>query len=315
MIIRNKNLQNSLRCLQHPATLLSISILVINDHVLKVLFPSWITGKLSDFAGLFFFPFILSIILSITLSKFRISKRILGIISFGLVVIWFSLIKTFPWVNTLTTDISSFLLGYRTLFIVDPTDLIALLSTIPAYLIWKQPTQNKPKYTAYISFFFASLAVIATSPPYPTVYEVTNLEYDQDGIVYAAGIEDWKDMYYPVGISMDWGLTWEDTDAIYNIEQKSLPIKHCGQINHQICYQITSFGRLKEVTPENELVTVESVKTRAFDMVIFNWDDNEVVIVAVGEYGIFRRELPNGKWINIPVLSADTPISTSYPSK
>jgi hypothetical protein len=315
MIKDNLNLQNSLRCLQHPSTLLSITILLLNDHVLKVLYPSWITGKLSDFAGLFFFPILLSAILGIILSKFSITKKTLGIISFGFVIIWFSSVKIIPLINTFTTDLASILLGYRTRFILDPTDLVALLSTIPAYFIWKQPILHKPTYTAYLAFFIASAAVIATSPPYPTVYEVTNLEYDQEGIVYAAGIEDWKETYYPVGISRDGGLTWEDSDTIFNIEQKSLPIKHCSQIHHEICYQITRWGRLKEVTPDHELVTVESVKTRAFDMVIFNWDDQEVVIVAVGEYGIFRRELPDGKWINIPVLAAKTPISSSYPSK
>lgn len=309
MTINNKNLQNSLRCLQHPLTLLSITILLFNDHVLKVVYPSWITGKLSDFAGLFFFPFIVSVILSISLSKFSISKIIIGKISFGLVILWFFLLKAVPLANTLTTDLASFLLGYRTIFIVDPTDLIALLATIPAYIIWKQSTQNKPIYTAYISFIFASLAVIATSPPYPTVYKVTNLEYYQEGIVYAADIDDWKDMYYPVAISIDGGLTWEESETIYNIEQKSLPIKHCGHNYPEICYQITRLGRLKEYLSNNELENIDSVKTKVFDMIMFDWDGKEYVIVAVGEYGIYRRELPHGKWINIPVLAAKTPIN------
>ncbi len=61
MNIKNEIARNSLRCLQHPATWLSIALLLVNDHVLKVLYPSWITGKLSDFAGLFFFPFLLAL--------------------------------------------------------------------------------------------------------------------------------------------------------------------------------------------------------------------------------------------------------------
>jgi len=50
----------ALRCLRHPATLISISLLLFNDHVLKIAAPSPLTGKLSDFAGLFFFPFLLA---------------------------------------------------------------------------------------------------------------------------------------------------------------------------------------------------------------------------------------------------------------
>jgi hypothetical protein len=215
--------------------------------------------------------------------------------------------------NQLTTDLASLLLGYRTRFILDPTDIVALLSVVPAYLIWNHPPQRKQDFTAYLAFFFASAAVIATSPPYPTVYDVTNLEYYQEGIVYAADIEEWEDAYYPVAISTDGGLSWEETDTVYNIEQKSLPIKHCGQIYPDICYQITRFGRLKEYTSGNELENVDSVSTKAFDMIIFSWEQREFVLVAAGEYGIFRRELPSGKWINIPVLEADVPISKSDP--
>ncbi|HSO31586.1 MAG TPA: hypothetical protein VLT33_03690 [Labilithrix sp.] len=39
--------------------LLAVALLIVNDHVLKHQFPGFVTGKLSDFAGLFFFPLLL----------------------------------------------------------------------------------------------------------------------------------------------------------------------------------------------------------------------------------------------------------------
>ena len=45
--------------LLHPVALASIAVLLINDHVLKSRYPGWITGKLSDIAGLVFFPLLL----------------------------------------------------------------------------------------------------------------------------------------------------------------------------------------------------------------------------------------------------------------
>jgi hypothetical protein len=45
--------------LLHPVALASIAVLLINDHVLKAAWPGFITGKLSDFAGLVFFPLLL----------------------------------------------------------------------------------------------------------------------------------------------------------------------------------------------------------------------------------------------------------------
>jgi hypothetical protein len=42
--------------LLHPVILLAIGLLILNDQLLKALWPGTLTGKLSDFAGLVFFP-------------------------------------------------------------------------------------------------------------------------------------------------------------------------------------------------------------------------------------------------------------------
>lgn len=42
--------------LLHPATLAAMAVLAVNDHVLKAAWPGVVTGKLSDLAGLAFFP-------------------------------------------------------------------------------------------------------------------------------------------------------------------------------------------------------------------------------------------------------------------
>jgi hypothetical protein len=48
----------------HPLWLVSLALLVVNDHVLKGagLLPGWLTGKLSDFAGLIVAPVLLAAI-------------------------------------------------------------------------------------------------------------------------------------------------------------------------------------------------------------------------------------------------------------
>lgn len=48
-----------LEALLHPAPLLMLLLLVLNDHVLKVHAPGWLSGKLSDVAGLALLPFVL----------------------------------------------------------------------------------------------------------------------------------------------------------------------------------------------------------------------------------------------------------------
>jgi len=47
---------NNLTILKNPYFIFSLVTLLLNDHLLKPLFDNWITGKLSDFAGLFLFP-------------------------------------------------------------------------------------------------------------------------------------------------------------------------------------------------------------------------------------------------------------------
>lgn len=48
------------QALTHPIALAAIAVLVINDHVLKAVMPGVLTGKLSDVAGMVFFPLVLA---------------------------------------------------------------------------------------------------------------------------------------------------------------------------------------------------------------------------------------------------------------
>ena len=61
----NKTFQKAVYLLSRPVSLLALFLLFLNDHVLRVLWPSWITGKLGDFAWLFFAPFALAALLAL----------------------------------------------------------------------------------------------------------------------------------------------------------------------------------------------------------------------------------------------------------
>lgn len=43
----------------HPVPVLAIVVLLLNDHWWKFAFTGWWTGKISDFAGMVFFPLLL----------------------------------------------------------------------------------------------------------------------------------------------------------------------------------------------------------------------------------------------------------------
>ena len=282
---------------------------MLNDYVLKVYHPSWITGKLSDFAGLFFFPFIVVAVLSLLFFKLNLTSRSIGQFAFAFVVIWFVLIKLFLPINLLTTEFASLFINGTAQILLDPTDLVALIIIFPAWKLWNQPQQQKPSRISYVALSIGMLAVMATSPPAQQVCKVTNLEYYKDGIVYAADRDGWGEDGYPVAQSMDAGQTWEVAAQEGNIEEKGLPIKHCSHLNPEICYRLTRFGQLQElkISKEQESwVNVSGLEpARAYDLILFEWNDKEYVIVAVGEHGVWRRELPNGSWDEISVMGAD----------
>lgn len=155
----------SLRCLTHPLTWLAVAILLINDHFLKALMSSWFTGKLSDFAGLFFFPFVLAALLSLPLDRLRVSPRRAGSLAILVTGICFALIKTVPTINLLAGQTLSRLIGYRTTFALDPTDLLALSMLLPAWWLWKQPTQVVRKRVGWAALAIGAAASLASSPP------------------------------------------------------------------------------------------------------------------------------------------------------
>lgn len=77
--------------LLHPLVLGAIALLAINDHLLKGAAPGVLTGKLSDVAGMVFFPIFLAALLELVRVRGRL---VLGCaIATGLV---FAATKTIP---------------------------------------------------------------------------------------------------------------------------------------------------------------------------------------------------------------------------
>lgn len=119
----------------HPLPLAAVLVTAINDHYLKYASPSDLTGKISDFTGLFYFPLFLAALTIIT--GFAFSKEIR--FSPGLLISCI-LVTDIPFVILkLSPELSKRLAEYfsATFFpvaiIADPTDLWALLSSLACY--------------------------------------------------------------------------------------------------------------------------------------------------------------------------------------
>jgi len=326
---RNQSFENSLRCLQHPISLLSIALLLLNDHVFKVISPSWLTGKSSDFAGLFFFPFIVAAGLSLLLAKSNFEARDTGKLAFGFVAIWFVLLKTFPVVNSITSQLSSFVVGFPTQFILDWTDIVGLTAMIPAWKLWNQSQQRRQNSFAYVALSIGALAAIATSPAEPTVEAVTHLLVKNETVVAFDKIRG------AIAVSEDGGRTWAQShehDDTFPNEYVSLPIVVCVPDNQNECYRINGEknveiskdgGKSWDISWELPADRVKylnqanpNLDLGPYDLIMIQRQNRNYVLVAAGEDGILRKELPYGDWERIAVENAK-PISykaTSLPN-
>ncbi|TMB63163.1 MAG: hypothetical protein E6J49_03055, partial [Chloroflexi bacterium] len=85
--------------LSRPA-LVALALLLLNDHVLKHEFPSLLSDKLSDFAGLFFAPYVLlTIALVVLRPRERSAIDALSWFMYGAVALVFTALKGSPDVN------------------------------------------------------------------------------------------------------------------------------------------------------------------------------------------------------------------------
>lgn len=125
----------SVRALASPGFALALVVLVLNDHVLKTAYPGWVTGKLSDVAGLVFAP----VLLGVLLTAWRVPRPMP--VALGLVGLGFTFAKTTATGAAVASAIWS-LTGVPTLIRADVTDLLALPALYGAWLIHGQVSER-----------------------------------------------------------------------------------------------------------------------------------------------------------------------------
>jgi hypothetical protein len=150
------------RALLNPAFLGALALLAVNDHLLKGagLLPGWLTGKLSDFAGLAVAPVVLAV-----LARARsVRAYTAGSIAIGIV---FAAVKLHPlatdaWVRLMAT------VGFPWQVTRDPTDLVALpVLALAQWQFVRAARHAHPRPLRLLrasAWAFALLCCMATSP-------------------------------------------------------------------------------------------------------------------------------------------------------
>jgi hypothetical protein len=140
--------------LLHPVAGAAVALLILNDHVGKVHWPGLVTGKLSDVAGMVFFPLLLQALLEmgwVAVGRSAPPSARLLACCVVLTGCAFVAVKILPPFNELLEWAWGWLqapaamtsgAGIRpTVFTMDPTDLLALPVLALAWAVGKQRTE------------------------------------------------------------------------------------------------------------------------------------------------------------------------------
>jgi hypothetical protein len=298
----------ALRALTSPWSLTAITVLIVNDRLLKNAMPGWATGKLSDFAGMVFFPLLVAVLISGR--GHRASRRPLwvGITATGAL---FSAINISPPVaRSLEWLMAAVAIPWR--ITVDPTDLAALPFLAVAVAIWRRseampvsPSRDRRRFEVIV-VLVALAASTATScdDAYPAAWAVET----RDGALLA---------FTDSGayLSNDGGETWVDTEV--DDEDRPSPSEGrttaCLEDDPEHCFHLVSPLTVVETLPDGERRTafeVSSDRVEYMEMafgegcsdyavdvtdIAITDGDQPVVVVAAGDTGLLLRGA-DGSW-------------------
>ena len=272
--------------LTSPVFLSALLVLVLNDHVFKTAWPSAITGKLSDFAGVAMVAIALSVLAG---------RRV----AVATTAVAFTALKAVPGVNHLAAPA----LGGVTL--TDRTDLIALTTLGPVYWwLSRAETSDTPRQGVRTSpalvvpaFAAAVLATTATSAPVPE--GVVRLAHDGETLYAGIGV-DYGSERDPVDMwaaSDDRGRSWSAVTAPPPPGATMSADEACN--DEGTCWSVRADTHLARCEPGRACQPIYSVDDIPLDrpggvadeqfqsvIVVPGPDGTDVVVVTLGTNGI-----------------------------
>lgn len=230
--------------LQSPLFLIGLCLLLLNDLIFKYEFSNPITGKLSDFAGLFIFPFFFAALFP---------KWIKSIYTLTIAIFIY-------WNSELSSGLIHFfkdsgLMLHRT---IDPTDFIAFIVLPISYYYFINQSSKRIRYRktslAFISFI-SLFSFVATTAPRAIVslnidsdesYSLNMSKSDFFKIVHPnhgysnSHKENMNDSLFYVYYSIPEKLT--DITALVKIKEVDEGIIQIAVLNYKNGYVATGFG-------------------------------------------------------------------------
>ena len=198
--------------LTHPLTIAALLALLLNDVVLKSLWPDhWVTGKLSDLAWVMFAPPLLAFLLSFFTRRNQWAERgVFGTAYIGLPLLY-AVFNTFEslhdWILRGLLWFTNGAAGSP----LDPADSLVIPAGLAVALwIWKRPPVGSESLRMRLRMHTAVVALLATvastvAEPSPTAW-LAGIAGDGTVVMEGPHLD-----YYA---SSDGGLTWSNVEEI-----------------------------------------------------------------------------------------------------
>lgn len=197
------------RLLTHPAVLAAIGLLAINDYLLRVIWPSALTGKVGDFCWLFAFPVVLATAIRLLApAKLRSQPEPVLLASMAITGSVFISANTLLPVRLWIENATGLLTGIPISITQDPSDAIALLAFVPLWILHKRSMARlprEPRPAAYLLIALGILLSLANSA-------IPDFGIDclsSDGAELQASSSNYGEVFR----STDGGLTWDSCDG------------------------------------------------------------------------------------------------------
>lgn len=257
------NPQSTVRAaLRQPLFWVALVVLLLNDHVLKGagVLPDWLTGKLSDFAGLVVAPLVLTALLR--------GRRAWAFVAVGG---WFIAVNLVPEAAR-ASEAAMGLLGISWRLWTDPTDLVALAAMPIAWTMTERgETRVRRRGLEHAAMLLGAFACMATSRepepvgrtepiPAPPPSSVVSLENQSGG---------------PLDVRVRWVEGELDCDAVANDLGRALPRDAFGT---GVTYRMEqgSFATLVRNEGRGQNCEAALVQSTSFEERILFWRPSQI---------------------------------------
>ncbi|NUP79632.1 MAG: hypothetical protein HOV96_19010, partial [Nonomuraea sp.] len=174
-------------------TIAGVIVLLLNDHLLKQVWPGFVTGKLSDVAGLVVAPALVALLFG----------RRADLAATVLTGVLFTLVKTTETGADLASQTWTLVAGHSRV-LADPTDLIALPALALAWWVRRRSAESDPRRLRILLVMPLAVLSVAATGAAPPPLSADSVEIDDTGRVVVHLSSD----SLSSRVSDDGGLTW-----------------------------------------------------------------------------------------------------------